>query len=99
MKSTSVAIIAFGVAAALCSVSAQAMTFADYSASSSNPNLAWTQSASLTSGGIATTGVGASADTFFSFLSPTLASLSDLPALFTLSATGPDNNPAVTGLG
>ena len=90
----------FGVASALAiSTSAQAMTFADYSATSSDANISWTQSTSLTSGVLSTTGVGASAATYFSFLTPALSSLADLPALFTLSASAPASDPAQTGLG
>jgi len=90
----------FGVASALAiSASAHAMTFADYSATSSDPNISWTQSTSLTSGVLSTTGVGASADTDFSFLTPALSALSDLPALFTLSASGSAVDPAQTGFG
>jgi hypothetical protein len=51
------------------------------------------------SGSLSTTGVGASADTVFSFLAPNLSSLSDLSALFTLSATAPASDPAVSGAG
>jgi hypothetical protein len=99
LRNTIVASI-FGVASALAiSASAQAMTFADYSATSSNPNISWTQSTSLTSGVLSTTGVGASANTNFSFLTPALSALADLPALFTLSASATANDPAQTGLG
>jgi len=90
----------FGVASALAiSSAAQAVTFADYSATSSDPNISWTQSTNLTSGALSTTGVGASANTYFSFLTPALSSLSDLQALFALTATAPAVDPAQTGFG
>jgi hypothetical protein len=99
MRPISLAALAYGFAVCLSAAPAQAMTFAEYGAASSAPNLDWTISSSLTSGSLSTTGVGASADTFFSFLTPTLSSLANLPALFTLSATAPASDPAVAGLG
>jgi len=86
-------------AAGLCAAPAQAVTFADYSATSSAANMSWTLSSNLTSGTLATTGFGASAKTFFSFLTPGLSTLANLPATFTLSATTPSNDPAVTAFG
>lgn len=81
--------LALGLAAGLAgAASAQADTFADYGATSSSANLAWTQT-STDAGTLATTGTGASAETVFSFLTPTLSALSDLSALFTLTASSP----------
>ena len=88
--------IALVVSAALgAAASAHATTFADYSAASSDANVAWTQSADLASGSLATTGMAGSADTVFSFLSGPLSALTDLQALLTLSASAPASDPAV----
>jgi hypothetical protein len=82
--------IVLGVVAGLgAAAPAQAVTFADYGSTSSSANLAWTHT-TTDAGTLATTGTGASAATVFSFLTPALASLNDLPALFTLSASSPD---------
>lgn len=99
MKNTSLTAMAIGLAFSACAVTAQAMTFAEYGSTSSAANLQWTQSADLASGALTTTGVGASTDTVFSFLTPALSALSNLSALFTLTATAPASDPAVTGLG
>jgi hypothetical protein len=99
MKTITVAAMALGFAACICGGSAQATTFADYGAVNDGANLSWTQSTDMASGALSTTGVGASADTEFSFLTADLASLSNLPALFTLTATAPLSDPAVTGVG
>jgi hypothetical protein len=98
MKKINVA-MALGFAACICGGSAQATTFADYGAVNDGANLTWTQSADMASGALSTTGVGASADTAFSFLTPDLSSLTNLPALFTLTASAPASDPAVTGVG
>jgi hypothetical protein len=86
-------------AAGLCAAPAQAVTFAEYGATSSAANLNWTLSSNLTSGTLATTGFGASAKTSFDFLTTGLSALGNLPATFTLNATTASNDPAVTGLG
>ena len=99
MKPASLAGLAACAAAVLCAASAHALTFAEFGAVDDNPNLAWTQSASLTSGALTTTGAGASANTLFSFLTPALSALANLPALFTLSATVPASDPAVSAFG
>jgi hypothetical protein len=99
MKPASLAGLTAGAAAALCAASAHAVTFAEFGAVNDSSNLSWTQSASLTSGALATTGAGASANTTFSFLTPALATLANLPALFTLSATAPADDPAGSALG
>jgi hypothetical protein len=99
MIAKTLAALAFGVAAMAFAGSAQAVTFAEYAADNSDANLVWTQSSDMLSGSLSTTGVGASANTFFSFLTPALASLSNLPAKFTLSATAPASDAAVTGGG
>ena len=92
MKAGKLGAILLGAAVGLYVLPAQAMTFADYSAASSSiPNLGWTQSLSLTSGTLSTIGTGA--DTYFSFLAPPFAALVNLPAVFTLSASGPASNP------
>ena len=91
--------MALGTAIGLGAASAHAVTFADYGATSSDPNIMWTQSTNLLSGTLATTGDAASADTTFSFLTPTLAALSDLPALFTMTAAGSADDPAVISNG
>jgi hypothetical protein len=75
------------------------MTFAEYGASTSAPNLDWTLSSDMTGGSLSTTGVGASANTLFSFLTSDLSALSNLSATFTLTATAPAGDIAVTGLG
>jgi hypothetical protein len=95
MKRTSLVAAATGAAALLGAASAHAVTFADYGAVDQNANLEWTQSGT-TSGSLGTTGVGASADTIFSFLTPALSSLKNLPAMFTLSATAPSSDAAVS---
>jgi hypothetical protein len=96
MKNRTTIALALSVSAALgVAASAHATTFADYSAASSDPNVAWTQSANLTSGTLATSGMSGSADTVFSFLSAPLSALSDLQALFTLNASGSANDPAI----
>ena len=99
MRVLSLTAAACGLALCLCAAPVQATTFAEYGASSSDPNLDWTLSSDLTGGSLATTGVGASANTFFSFLTPALSSLSNLSASFTLTATAPSGDPAVSGLG
>lgn len=92
MKMRNIGSILFGAAVGLYVLPAQAMTFADYSATSSSiPNISWTQSPSLTGGTLSTIGTGA--NTYFSFLAPPYAALVNLPALFTLSASGPASNP------
>jgi hypothetical protein len=99
MKPASLAGLSAGAAAVLCAASAHAVTFAEFGAVNDSPNLTWTQSASMTSGALATTGAGASANTTFTFLPPALAILANLPALFTLSATAPADDPAGSALG
>lgn len=92
----------FGLALALTAVStSRAATFAEYSAVSSADNIKWTKSASGLTGVLTSEGAGASANVQFSFLTPALSSLGNLPALMTLQATGGPSDPAQTipGLG
>ncbi|HEX4181937.1 MAG TPA: PEPxxWA-CTERM sorting domain-containing protein [Caulobacteraceae bacterium] len=96
MKRITVVAAALGLAASLSAASAQALTFADYGAANSDANLDWTQSTSMTSGVLSTT---ASDSAMFSFLAPGLTTLANLPATFTLSATAPAVDPAVSALG
>jgi hypothetical protein len=99
MRTLTIATMAAGLAATAFAGSAGAVTFADYGAASSDANLTWTQSSNTLSGALSTTGVSGGAQTVFSFLTPTLSSLSNLPALFTLTATAPASDPAVSGVG
>jgi hypothetical protein len=87
MKAAAVPILALSLAASLSVAAAHAVTFAEYGAVDSNANLEWTLSNSAAGGTLSTTGAGASANTVFTFLTPALSSLADLPARFTLSAT------------
>jgi hypothetical protein len=96
MNRITFAATALGLAASLSAASAQALTFADYGAASSDANLDWTQSMSLTSGVLNST---ASASAFFTFLAPGLTTLANLPATFTLSAAAPAVDPAVSAFG
>jgi len=97
MKLKILATLATGVAFGLGAASAQATTFAEYSATTSAANLEWTQSLSGTGGTLTSTGVGGSADTIFSYLMP---GLSSLPALFTLTAApATADDPAGTAFG
>ncbi|HEV2363672.1 MAG TPA: PEPxxWA-CTERM sorting domain-containing protein [Caulobacteraceae bacterium] len=87
MKSFTLAVAAAGAASALAlAAPAYATTFADYSATSSNANLVWTRT-DASHGSMSTTGVGDTASVYFSFLNPTLSSLANIGATFTLSAT------------
>ena len=95
MRFSSLTAIACCMAIGVCAAPARATTFAEYDAATSDANLDWTQSASLTGGTLSTTGAGVSANTYFTFLAPALSALANLPALFTLSATAPDGDPAV----
>jgi len=63
-------------------------------------NLEWTQSGSGTGGTLTATGAGRnSANVSFSFLDPSLVSLSSLPALFSYTGTAGSGNPANQGFG
>ena len=85
--------LALGLAIGLCAAaSANATTFADFSPTNSDANLAWT-STGPASGALATIGAGASANVYFSFLNPGVNSLHGLDAVFTLTAT---SNQAAT---
>ena len=87
MSRRSIATLVAGVAASLCAAAAaNATTFADFGPNSSDANLAWT-STGAASGALATTGAGASANVYFSFLNPGVSSLHGLDAVFTLAAT------------
>ena len=87
MSCRSLATLALGLAVGLCAAaSANALTFADFSPTTSDANLAWT-STGPTGGALATTGAGASANVYFSFLNPGVSSLHGLDAVFTLTAT------------
>ena len=85
MRDKTIAALAFSIAVGLGGA-AYAATFAEYDASSSLANLSWTQTAP-DAGTLTTTGDGASAQTVFSFLKPGTATLKELPALFTLTAS------------
>ncbi|MHB8529924.1 MAG: PEPxxWA-CTERM sorting domain-containing protein [Caulobacteraceae bacterium] len=87
MKLFTLATAALGAVSLLAlAAPAQAVTFADYSATNSNANLQWTKT-TKTTGSLSTTGVGDTASVYFSFLNPVLASLKNIAATFTLSAS------------
>jgi hypothetical protein len=95
MRTTGLAALIASAAVGLgIAAPAHAVTFADYSATDSFSNIQWTQSVSATSGNLATVGVGESANVKFSFLTPSLLNLSNLPAKFTYSGAGPASDPA-----
>jgi hypothetical protein len=83
--------MSLGLLTAAAAAPAGAVTFADYSANIT-PNINWTQSGDFLSGSLSGSG-----STYFSFLTSPLAALVNLPATFTLSATGA--GPAQSGLG
>ena len=89
---TNAAISALALSAVLglaAAAPAHALTFAEYSAVKDFPNLQWVNQdvGAILNGTLATTGAGVSANVSFTFLTAPLASLTNLPALFTLNAT------------
>jgi len=101
MKFFGMAAIAAGaVAGLLAAAPSEATTFADYSAADSFNNIQWTQSDAGTGGTLsATSATSNSADVYFSFLAPSLLSLSHLQAKLTFTGTAADGNPATSFAG
>jgi len=102
MRLPTLAALAVGFTAVVgAAAPAQAITFADFSATDSNSNIQWTQSAAGTGGSLNTTNAlgAASADVKFSFLTPGLASLANLPAQFNFNGTVANGTPAINTFG
>jgi len=89
--------MAVGMAAVVgAAAPAYAVTFADFSATDSFNNIQWDQSASMTGGTLHTVGLGGNtAAVKFSFLTPSLLGLSNLPAAFTYTGNVADGTPAL----
>ena len=97
MRFGTIGFLAMAAGASLSVVSAaNAVTFADYGATDSFNNLQWTQSDNGLSGTLsAVGGVSDVAAVQFSFLTPSLASLANLPASFTITGNAPLIDPAI----
>ena len=99
MRLSTVAVLGATLAAGLgAGAPAYAVTFADYSASSSFDNIVWTQSNSGTSGTLATIGSPGAAVNF-QFLTPSLSALGELPAVLVYKASGPSSDAATAAGG
>lgn len=102
MRLPTLAVVAAGVVAiAGAAAPAHAVTFADFKAIDSNNNIQWTQSGAGTGGTLSSTNAtgGATASVDFSFLTPGLAGLANLPATFSFTGTVPNGTPAISTFG
>jgi hypothetical protein len=97
MRLSKLAALAVGVAAVVgAAAPAYAVTFADFSATDSFNNIQWDQSAAMTGGTLHAVGAGVNtANVKFSFLTPSLIALSNLPATLTYVGTVADGTPAL----
>src|SRR4051812_30851654 len=100
MKITTIAALSVGMVMAVgAAAPAYAVTFADYSATSSFSNIIWEQNPSGVGGTLSTTGGGSgagTADVKFSFLTPSLSGVSDVAAVFNFKGRVPSSMPTMS---